>query len=80
MYTEIKSKWTSGLVSVCSTGVYMQATFGQIYASNNYCNVFSFGFHISVIIASNMMQIKFVQTSQIVNLIFKFIISFHWSL
>ncbi len=36
--------------------------------------------HISVTIANNMMQIKTLQTSTIVDLIFKLIISFHWSL
>ncbi len=44
---------------------------GQIYVSNIYCDAFSLGFQISVIIANNMMQITFFQTSTIVNLIFK---------
>ncbi len=52
---------------------------GQIFVSNIYCDAFSLGFHISVTIANNMMQITFLQTSMIVDLIFKFIISFHWS-
>ncbi len=63
--------------------VYMQANLwksGQIYVSNIYCDAFSLGFHISVTIANNMMQITFLQTSTIVDLIFKLIISFHWSL
>ncbi len=63
--------------------VYMQAILcksGQIYVSNIYCDAFSLGFHISVTIANNMMQITFLQTSMIVDLIFKLIISFHWSL
>ncbi len=63
--------------------VYMQAILwksGQIYVSNIYCDAFSLGFYISVTIANNMMQITFLQTSTIVDLIFKLIISFHWSL
>ncbi len=53
---------------------------GQIYVSNIYCDAFSLGFHISVTIANKMMQITFLQTSTVVDLIFKLIISFHWSL
>ncbi len=53
---------------------------GQINVSNIYCDAFSLGFHIFVAIANNMMQITFLQTSTIVDLIFKLIISFHWSL
>ncbi len=63
--------------------VYMQAILwksGQIYVSNIYCDAFSLGFHISVTIANNMMEITFLQTSTIVDLIFKLVISFHWSL
>ncbi len=63
--------------------VYMQAILwksGQIYVSNIYCDAFSLSFHISVTIANNMMQITFLQTSTIVNLIFKLLISFHCSL
>ncbi len=63
--------------------VYMQAILwksGPIYASNIYCDAFSLGFHISVTISNNMMHITFLQTSTIVDLIFKLIISFHWSL
>ncbi len=51
--------------------------FGQIYVNNNYCDISSLGFHISVSIASNDKQIKFLQTSKIIDLIFKPIISFH---
>ncbi len=42
--------------------VYMQAILwksGQIYVSNIYCDAFSMGFHISVTIANNTMQITF---------------------
>ncbi len=63
--------------------VYMQAFLwksGQIYVSNIYCDAFCLGFHISVTIAHNMMQITFLQTSTIVDLIFKLIISFHLNL
>ncbi len=52
---------------------------GQIYVSNIYCDAFSVGFHICITIANNMMQITFLQTSTIVDLIFKLIISFLWS-
>ncbi len=63
--------------------VYMQAILwksGQIYVSNIYCDAFSLGFHISVTIANNMMQITFLQTTMIADLIFKLLDSFHWSL
>ncbi len=63
--------------------VYMQAILcksGQIYVSNIYCDAFSLDFHVSVTIANNMMQINFLKTSTIVDLIFKLLISFHWSL
>ncbi len=63
--------------------VYMQAILwksGQIYVNNIYRDAFSLVFHISVTIANNMMQITFLQTSTIADLIFKLIISFHWSL
>ncbi len=63
--------------------VYMQVIlwkYGQIYVSNIYCDASSLGFHISVTMANNMMQITFLQTSMIVDWIFKLIISFHWSL
>ncbi len=53
---------------------------GQIHVSNIYCHAFSLGFHISVTIENNMTQITFLQTSTIVDLIFKIIISFHWRL
>ncbi len=43
---------------------------GQIYVGNNYYVVSSFGFHISVIIASNKKQITFEQTTTIVDLMF----------
>ncbi len=62
---------------------YMQAILWkstQIYVSNIYYDAFSLGFPISVTIANNMMQITYLQTSTIVDLIFKLIISFHWSL
>ncbi len=62
--------------------VYMQTILwksGQIYVSNIYCDAFSLGFHISVTIANNMVQITFLQTSTIVDLIFKRLISFHWN-
>ncbi len=45
-----------------------------------YFDAFSLGFHISVTIANNMMQITFLQTSTIVDFIFKLIILFDWSL
>ncbi len=60
-----------------TTGVYMKVILwkiGQIYVSNNYC---ALSFHISVIIASNKKQITSLQTSTIVDLISKLIISFH---
>ncbi len=63
--------------------VYMQAILwksGQIYVGNIYCDAFSLGFHISVTIENNMMQLTFLQTSTIVDLIFKLMISFHLSL
>ncbi len=63
--------------------VYMEAILwksGQIYVSNINCDAFYLGFHISVTIANNMMQIRFLQTSTIVDLILKLLISFHWSL
>ncbi len=63
--------------------VYIQSILwksGQIYVSNIYCDAFSLGFHISVTIANNMMQITFLKTLTIVDLIFKLLISFHWSL
>ncbi len=44
--------------------VHMQAILWkseQIYVSNIYCDAFSLGFHISVTIANNMMQIKFLK-------------------
>ncbi len=56
-------------------GVYMKVILwkiGQIYVNNNYCDVSSLGFHISIIIV-----ITFSQTSKIVDLIFKLKISFH---
>ncbi len=65
------------------TIVYIQTIlwkYGKISVSNLYCDAFSLGFHISVTIANNMMQITFLQTSTIVDLNFKLIISFHWSL
>ncbi len=49
----------------------------QIYVSNNHCDVSALDFHISSVIASNKKQITFLQTSKIVDLIFKLIISFH---
>ncbi len=52
----------------------------QINVSNIYCDTYSLGFHIAVTSANNMMQITFLQTSAIVDLIFKVIISFHWNL
>ncbi len=63
--------------------VYIQAIFWKsrhIYVSYIYCDAFFLGFHISVTIANNMMQITFLQTSTIADLIFKLIISFQWSL
>ncbi len=63
--------------------VYMQAILwksGQIYIINIYCYAFPFSIHISVTIANKMMQITFLKTSTIVDLFFKLIISFHWSL
>ncbi len=68
--------------NTCLVFVYMQAILwksGQIYVSNFYCDSSSLGFHISIIIANNMIQIIFLQTSTIVDLIFKLIISFYWS-
>ncbi len=50
--------------------VYMQAILwksGQIYVRNIYCDAFSLGFHISVTIPNNMVQITFLQTSTIVD-------------
>ncbi len=63
--------------------VYMQTILwksGQIYFSNICCGAFFLGFHIYFTIANNIMQITFLQISKIVDLIFKLIKSFHWSL
>ncbi len=51
----------------CSHVSYFIKQNEQIYVSNNYCDVSSLGFHISVIIASNKKQIIFLQTSTIVD-------------
>ncbi len=46
---------------------------GWIYVNNKYCDLSSLGFLISVSIASSMMQITIVQTSNIIDLILKLI-------